>query len=67
MQKLMRIKEAAGFLNISTSTLYRLTSQNRIPHSKPFGTVYFVQEKLIAWIEENCYPSHELTRGRQLN
>ena len=45
------IKQAAAFLGLSQSYLYRLTSKRRIPHYKSRGgkRVYFDPEDLQAW------------------
>ena len=45
------IEQAAAFLGLSQSYLYRLTSERRIPHYKSRGgkRVYFDPEDLKAW------------------
>ena len=46
--------EAAQFSGLSKSYLYKLTSQQRIPHFKPTGKlVYFNREELEAWLLQN--------------
>jgi excisionase family DNA binding protein len=43
--------EAAHFLGISHSYLYKLTSQRKIAHSKPNGKkIYFKREDLLNWM-----------------
>lgn len=43
----LNVEEAAEFLGISTSHLYKLTSKGQIPHYKPFGKrLYFYQSDL---------------------
>jgi excisionase family DNA binding protein len=45
-------EEAAKFLGISMSQLYKLTSSGVIPHHKPQGKLmYFFKEDLIAFIK----------------
>jgi excisionase family DNA binding protein len=47
-------EEAASYLRISRSTLYKLTSSRSIPHYKPGGKlVYFKPEDLDRWLESN--------------
>jgi excisionase family DNA binding protein len=47
----LNLKEACAYLDISASHLYKLTSENRIPHSKPNGKrVYFSRAELDAWL-----------------
>lgn len=45
------LDEAAGFLGLSKSTLYRLTSSNDIPFLKRGGRIWFEREQLIAWLK----------------
>jgi len=43
--------EAAKYLSIAQSTLYRLTSAKKIPFHKPNGKyLYFFREELDDWI-----------------
>ncbi|QOJ27950.1 MAG: helix-turn-helix domain-containing protein [Ignavibacteriales bacterium] len=45
-------EEAAEFLNISKSHLYKLTFKNRIPYYKPGGKlIYFKREELSEWVK----------------
>ena len=45
--------EAAEFLGVSKSLLYKLTSQMLLPHYKPRGKmVYFDKKELEDWIRE---------------
>ena len=48
--KLLNVKEAADFLNISKVTLYRMTSKKQISHYKVGAKILFDKEKLIEWI-----------------
>lgn len=49
--KPMTVQEAAEFLSISMSYLYRLTYQHKIPFHKPTGKlIYFIREELQKWI-----------------
>ncbi|MBV6513924.1 MAG: hypothetical protein FMNOHCHN_03506 [Ignavibacteriaceae bacterium] len=46
-------EEAAEFLNISKSALYKLTWKNRVPYYKPGGKlIYFRKEELAEWIKK---------------
>lgn len=46
--------EAAKYLGLSKSTLYRLTSQSLIPHHKPGGKkIIFLKTDLDAYILRN--------------
>lgn len=48
---IMTREEAAAFLNIADSTLYRRTSDCTIPHMKQ-GKLYFKKTELEAWLTQ---------------
>src|SRR5690606_3902061 len=48
----LTLPEAADFLSLSKSTLYRMTSQKEIPHLKRGGKILFNQSDLIAWLKQ---------------
>ena len=49
--KPLTLKEAAKFLDLSRSHLYKLTSERKIPHFKPNGKkIYFDKSKLVQWL-----------------
>ena len=44
--------EAAKFLDLSQSHLYKLTSERKIPHFKPNGKkIYFDEYELVQWLK----------------
>lgn len=46
--------EAARYLGISKSYLYKLTMRREIPHYKPMGKMcYFNRQELEAWLQTN--------------
>lgn len=51
--ELMGTEQAAAFLGISESTLYRYTSKRLIPHQKKYQKLYFKKLDLLKWVEEN--------------
>ena len=52
--KPMTTKEASEYLSISLSSLYKLTSQCRIPHYSPGGKIlYFLQSDLDKYMLQN--------------
>lgn len=55
--------EAARYLGISKSYLYKLTMRREIPHYKPMGKMcYFNRRELEAWLQSNRVASDaELT------
>ena len=53
-KNVLSFEEASRFLNLSKSYLYKLTSGNLIPHSKPQGKMlYFEKTELEAWLRQN--------------
>lgn len=50
--ELMNFKAAAEFLGIAEATLYKFTSERRIPHYKRGKKLYFFRSELEAWIAE---------------
>lgn len=53
-KKVLTTEEAARYLGVSISYLYKLTMQRRIPHSKPLGKkCYFDREELEQWLLNN--------------
>jgi excisionase family DNA binding protein len=50
----LKFEEAAEYLGLSKSHLYKLTCSNKIPHYKPSGKrVYFAKSELDAWLLRN--------------
>ena len=50
--KPLTLVEAAKFLDLSPSHLYKLTSERKIPHFKPNGKkIYFDESELIQWLK----------------
>jgi excisionase family DNA binding protein len=55
---LLNMDEVCERLSISKSTLYRLTSERRIPFYKIGGRVLFSEEILQEWIEKRRVDAH---------
>ncbi len=50
---LLTLNEAALYLGVKQSQLYKLTSQKTIPHFKPSGKmIYFEREDLNEWVRQ---------------
>ena len=50
-KEILTIEEAAEFLSVSKSYIYKQTSAQAIPHYKPTGKrCYFKRSELEAWI-----------------
>ena len=53
-EKPLTFDEAARYLDISKSHLYKLTSASKIPHYKPQGKrLYFSKSELNTWLLRN--------------
>lgn len=57
-EKPLTFEEAKAFLQVSSSTLYKLTHKKQIPHMKPGGgKLYFDKKDLIKWMTRNLVKS----------
>lgn len=56
MQRLLSVEEAAEFLNISVSEVYKLKHFGTIPYVKLGRRLLFDQEKLEEWVLEHARP-----------
>lgn len=52
-KEILNITEAASFLRIAKSTLYKLTHRKSIPFHKPTGRILFKRKELITWLESS--------------
>ena len=63
--KPLTLLEAAKFLNLSQSHLYKLTSERKIPHFKPSGKkIYFDKSELIQWLKRKPARTQEETEEK---
>ena len=54
MKEMLTAEEAAKYLGVSRSYLYKLTMKKLIPHFKPMGKLcYFNRHELEAWLQTN--------------
>lgn len=59
-KEILSFEEASRFLNLSKSYLYKLTSNNIIPHYKPQGKmIYFERKELEAWLRRHPIKSRD--------
>lgn len=53
-KEVLTSNEAARYLGISKSYLYKLTMGQKIPHYKPMGKMcYFNRQELKGWLQSN--------------
>lgn len=52
-QKILNAVDTARMLGISMSTLYKMTSANKIPYYRPSGKlIYFKEEEIYQWLDK---------------
>ena len=52
-KEVLNFHEACQFLGLSSSHLYKCTSQGKISHFKPSKKIYFNRQDLIEWMQQN--------------
>ncbi len=53
-KEVLTADEAAKYMGVSKSYLYKLTCKQEIPHYKPMGKMcYFNRKELEAWLQRN--------------
>lgn len=64
----LTLNEACAYLDISTSHIYKMTSQKQIPHFCPQGKkLYFRREELDQWLLRNRQDSIDEIETRAAN
>ena len=63
-KEVLTTDEAASYMGVSKSYLYKLTMEKRIPHYKPMGKMcYFNRAELEEWLQQNrCATDAELSQ-----
>lgn len=56
---IFNLDEAATYLSMSKSTLYKLTSKKEIPHYKPNRFIFFERAELDKWIRSAAVKTEE--------
>lgn len=51
-RRLLTLDDVATLLDKSSSTIYAMTSDKRIPYHKRSNKLYFFENEIIAWIEQ---------------
>lgn len=64
-KEVLTADEAARYMGVSKSYLYKLTMQKKLPFSKPLGKVcYFNRLELEAWLMSNRVATSDEIRDR---
>lgn len=66
-KEVLTSEEAARYMGISKSYLYKLTMRQQIPHYKPMGKMcYFNRTEIEDWLQQNrCATNNELNQKAQ--
>jgi excisionase family DNA binding protein len=51
---ILTVEEAAAYLRIKRSTVYKWVHEGKIPHHKVGGSIRFSRRLLLEWIENNA-------------
>ena len=54
MMTLMTIDEVSQLVRLSISTIYRLSSERKIPHVKVSGRLLFDNDRIEQWVQEQA-------------
>lgn len=52
-EEVMDIDALCAFIHLDKPTIYALTSQRRIPHTKPTGKLLFLKSDIVKWLKDN--------------
>jgi excisionase family DNA binding protein len=52
LPEIMTVKQAAEFLHLAPSTIYRLVNTSQICFMKKTGRLYFDRRELISWLKD---------------
>ncbi|MBR1502649.1 MAG: helix-turn-helix domain-containing protein [Prevotella sp.] len=64
-KEVLTLEEAAQFMGISRSTLYKMTHKSEIPFYRPNGKlIYFEKTELLAWMRRNRSMTEEEANQR---
>ena len=59
----MNVEEAANFLHLTPSTLYKKTSEGTIPHRKLGKKLLFDRGELAAWVAQHSIKTSQQIEG----
>ena len=63
-RKIMSMTEFCEYAGLSRQTAYKLTSAQKVPHSKRGKRLYFDRDKVDAWLLENQVATQADIKGR---
>lgn len=53
METRMSVEEVAAFLGLHRDTIYDLVRENKLPHVRLGGRIFFLEDVLENWLREN--------------
>lgn len=67
-KKVLNIVDLSNYTGISTSYLYKLTSENKIPYYKPNGkNLYFDKDEVDTWLLRNKIECENVIKQNTFN
>lgn len=66
-RKIMSLAEFCEYAGLSRQTVYKLTSGQKVPHSKRGKRLYFDREKVDTWLLENQVATHSEIQEKATN
>ena len=64
-KEIFNLDEAAMYIGVSKSNLYKMTASRKIPHYKPAGRyIYFERAELDNWIREGAVKTEDQLNDR---
>ena len=68
-KEVLTVEEAARFMGMARSTLYKMTCDQSIPFYRPNGKmIYFEKSAILSWIRKNrVYSTEEINEEARLH
>ncbi len=68
-KEVLTVEEAARFMGLARSTLYKMTCDQSIPFYRPNGKmIYFEKSAILSWIRKNrVYSTEEINEEARLH
>ena len=68
-KEVLTVEEAAKFMGLARSTLYKMTCEQTIPFYRPNGKmIYFEKSAILSWIRKNrVYSTEEINEEARLH
>jgi excisionase family DNA binding protein len=67
MSDILNVEEAGEYLKLGRSTVYRLSREGVIPHTRIGKSLRFKKDVLDAWLRNTSMPIRDQTAAKQSN